>query len=195
MDKPVSTNVARIRNIFDELKDLNMFTSEVDRVAALVDSTKHVSSMGSIVTEYIKTHPTLGSQTFSSLSAYIIEQLPLATAQVRANSAAQQAIANEATIAQLQAELATATASLALFAASATGAPKTTQRSNKKPSPPPPTAAAKAKWTPGRPYCWQHGFVQHNGSECTRLEEEPKWKRDAVNPGPIHGQYGSRRFE
>jgi hypothetical protein len=114
---------------------------------------------------------------------------------VRANSAAQQAIANEATIAQLQAELATATASLALFAASATGAPKTTQCSNKKPLPPPPTAAAKAKWTPGRPYCWQHGFVQHNGSECTRLEEEPKWKRDAVNPGTIQGQYGSRRFE
>ena len=53
-----------------------MFTSEVDRVAAIVEATIHVPSISTIVTAYMSLHPTLASQTFATLSAYIQEQLP-----------------------------------------------------------------------------------------------------------------------
>ena len=91
LDKPFSTNAARYRRIFAELADLNMFTSEVDKVAVLVEATQHVPSIGSIVTQYMSLHPTLVSQTFASLSTYIIEQLPFATAQTRVHNATVQA--------------------------------------------------------------------------------------------------------
>lgn len=189
MDKPFSTNVARIKRIFAEVADLNMFTSEVDKVTALVEATMHVPSISGIVASYMSLHPTLASQTFLSLSNYINEQLPLATAQVRANSAAAKSATDDATIATLQAELAAARAeaNAARSLAIAPGKKKL----------PAPTAADKAKWTPGRLYCWAHGFVKHNGVDCTKLtaDKAPQWKKDAANPGPLHGEYGSRTLE
>ena len=68
MIKPFSTNAAYVRRIFAELADLNMFTSEVDKVAALVEATQHVPSIGNIVISYMSLHPTLASQSFASLS-------------------------------------------------------------------------------------------------------------------------------
>jgi hypothetical protein len=168
-----------------------MFTSEVDKVTALVEATMHVPSISGIVASYMSLHPTLASQTFLSLSNYINEQLPLATAQVRANSAAAKSAADDATIATLQAELAAARAE-ASAARSLAIVPSATKKKLKSP-----TAADKAKWTPGRLYCWAHGFVKHNGCDCTKLDSDkaPQWQKDAVNPGPLHGQYGSRTLE
>ena len=64
-----------------------MFTSEVDKVAVLVEATQHVPLIGTIVMAYMSLHPTLASQSFASLSIYIVDQLPFATAQLRAHNA------------------------------------------------------------------------------------------------------------
>ena len=192
MDKPFSTNAARFRRIFAELADLNMFTSEVDKVSVLVEATQHVPSIGNIVISYMSLNPTLASQTFASLSTYIVEQLPFATAQSRIHSATLKATTDEANFAALRAELATAQAAIA--ALSVAPAKKPAQKA-KKGKLPPPTVQDIAKWTPGRKYCWMHGFVRHNGIDCNGLLLEPQWKKDATNPGPIHGQYGSRTLE
>ena len=192
LDKPFSTNAARYRRIFAELADINMFTSEVDKVAVLVEATQHVPSIGSIVTQYMSLHPTLVSQTFASLSTYIIEQLPFATAQTRVHNATVQAANDAAALSALRAELATAQAAIA--ALSVTPAKKPAQKA-KKGKLPLPTVQDIAKWTPGRKYCWMHGFVRHNGIDCNGLLLESQWKKDATNPGPIHGQYGSRTLE
>ena len=190
MDKPIPANLARLRRIFAELARLNMFTSEVDKVAALVESTIHVPSISGIVTSYMSLHPTLAMQTFASLAAYIVEQLPLATAQARANSAAAKTVADAYTIETLRADLAIARAEIA-------AAQRVLPIAPGKKKLPAPTAADKAKWTPGRLYCWAHGFVKHNGVDCTKLtaEKAPQWKKDAANPGPLQGEYGSRTLE
>ena len=143
-----------------------MFTSEVDKVAALVEATQHVPSIGSIVTPYMSLHPTLASQTFASLSTYIVEQLPFATAQIRAHSAAAKVAADIAAIALLQADLACAHATIAALSVSALKKPKAPATKRKLA---PPTVADIAKWTPGRTCCWNHGYVKHNGSTCTTL--------------------------
>ena len=83
MDKPLPANLARLRRIFAELARLNMYTSEVDKVAALVEATTHVPSISGIVTSYMSLHPTLAMQTFASLAAYMVEQLPLVTARLQ----------------------------------------------------------------------------------------------------------------
>ena len=96
-----------------------MFTSEVDKVAVLVEATQHVPSIGNIVISYMSLHPTLTSQTFSSLSTYIVEQLPFATAQTRVHNAALKATNDEANFAALRADLATAQATIAALSVSA----------------------------------------------------------------------------
>ena len=190
MDKPLPANLARLRRIFAELARLNMFTSEVDKVAALVEATTHVPSISGIVTSYMSLHPTLAMQTFASLAAYMVEQLPLVTAQARANSAAAKTVADAYTIETLRADLAIARAEIA----AAQRVPPIAPGKKKQTAP---TAADKAKWTPGRLYCWAHGFVKHNGVDCTKLtaDKAPQWKKDAANPGPIQGEYGSRTLE
>ena len=193
MDKPFSTNAARFRRIFAEVADLNMFTSEVDKVAVLVEATQHVPSIGNIVISYMSLHPTLASQTFASLSTYIVEQLPFATAQTRVHNATLKAANDEANFASLRSDLAAAQACIAAFSISV-AAKKPAQKA-KKAKLPPPTVADIAKWTPGRTYCWHHGYVMHNGTECNALKTDPQWKREAKTPGPIHGQYGSRILE
>ena len=192
MDKPFSTNAARFRLIFAELADLNMFTSEVDKVAVLVEATQHVPSIGNIVISYMSLHPTLASQSFSSLSTYIVEQLPFATAQIRAHNINLKNQNDDAAIIALRADLACAQATIAALSVSSQKKSKAPTRRAKMA---PPTAQDITKWTPGRTYCWTHGFVKHNGSTYTILEHEAQWKRDAKNPGPIHGQYGSRNLE
>jgi hypothetical protein len=192
LDKPFSTNAARFRRIFAEVADLNMFTSEVDKVAILVEATQHVPSIGTIVTAYMSLHPTLASQSFTSLSTYIVEQLPFATAQLRVHNATLKAHEDETAMTALRADLASAHA---MIAALSVAAPKKPGQKAKKGKLAPPTVADIAKWTPGRTYCWTHGYVRHNGSTCTTLATEPQWKRDAKNPGPIHGQYGNRTLE
>jgi len=192
MDKPFSTNAARYRRIFTELADLHMFTSEVDRVAALIEATQHVPSIGNIVISYLSLHPTLASQSFASLSAYIIDQLPIATAQIRANNIVIKNQHDDSDIVALRAELASAQATIAALSISPQKKLKTTVKKSKVPLP---TAKDIAKWTPDRLYCWKHGFVKHNGSDCTVLEHDAQWKRDAQNPGPIHGLYGCRNLE
>ena len=112
-DKPVSTNAARIRNIFTELAPLGMYISEVDRVFALVEASQNVPSISTIVMSYMSLHPTLASQTFSSLVTYITQQLPLAMEQTRIRSAAAKIAASEASIASLHVSLATAHATIA----------------------------------------------------------------------------------
>jgi hypothetical protein len=192
MDKPFSTNAARYRRIFTELADLHMYTSEVDRVAALIEATQHVPSIGNIVLSYLSLHPTIASQSFSSLSTYIVEQLPVATAQIRAHNINLTNQNDNSDIAALRAELASVHATIAALSISSQKKLTTTIKKSKVPNP---TAQDTSKWTPGRLYCWKHGFVKHNGSDCTILEHEAQWKRDAKNPGPIHGQYGSRNLE
>jgi len=192
LDKPFSTNAARFRRIFAEVADLNMFTSEVDKVAVLVEATQHVPSIGTIVVAYMSLHPTLASQSFTSLSAYIVEQLPFATAQLRVHNATLKAHDDEIAMTALRADLASAHATIAALSVTA---PKKPVQKAKKGKLAPPTVADIAKWTPGRTYCWTHGYVRHNGSTCTTLATEPQWKRDAKNPGPIHGQYGNRTLE
>lgn len=192
MEKPFPTNAARFRRIFAELADLNMFTSEVDKVAALVEATQHVPSIGNIVLAYMSLHPTLASQSFASLSTYITEQLPLATAQLRANNVVIKNHNDEAAIIRLRADLASAQATIAAMSISASKKPKVPVKRGKVA---PPTAQDIAKWTPGRHYCWTHGFVMHDGSTCTMLAHDAQWKKEAKNPGPIHGQYGSRHLE
>jgi hypothetical protein len=192
INKPFPANAANFRRIFAELADLNMFTSEIDKVAALVEATQHVPSIGTIVIAYMSLHPTLASQSFASLSAYIIEQLPIATAQIRANNIVIKNQHDDSDIVALRAELASAQATIAALSISSQKKLKTTVIKSKLT---PPTAKDVAKWTPGRLYCWKHGFVKHNGSDCTVLEHEAQWKRDAQNPGPIHGLYGCRNLE
>jgi len=193
LDRPFNSNVARMRNDFAELASLNMFGSEIERVAALVKATRHVPSISGIIHQYMVNHPALATQTFSTLAAYIHQQLPVATAQqARANAAEAKNAARDETLAALTAELA---AARAVFSA-------TVKDPKKKPPGPrwarrttpagKPSAADKAKWTSGRVYCWRHGFQDHNGSICTEIAREPQWKKDAKNPGPINGQYGSR---
>jgi len=190
-DQPFPANIARMRRTFAEVADLNMFISEIDKVAALVQATAHTPAISGIVVQYMSLHPALAAQTFAGLASYIGEQLPLATAQVRANSATAQKAADDATIAALQAEL-TASRAEASAARSVVIVPGGAKKKLKAP-----TAADKAKWTPGRLYCWAHGFVMHNGCDCTKLaaEKAPQWQKDAVNPGPLHSQYGSRILE
>jgi len=192
MDKPFSTNAARYRRIFTELADLHMFTSEVDRVAALIEATQHVPYIGNIVISYLSLHPTIASQSFSSLSTYIVEQLPVATAQIRAHNINLKNQNDNSDIVALRAELASAQATIAALSISPQKKLKTTVKKSKVPLP---TAKDIAKWTPDRLYCWKHGFVKHNGSECSVLENDAQWKRDAQNPGPIHGLYGCRNLE
>ena len=189
MNKPFSANAAHFRRIFAELADLNMFTSEVDKVAALVEATQHVPSIGTIVIAYMSLHPTLASQSFTSLSTYIVEQLPLATAQIRANNVIIKNQIDADEITTLRSELACAQATIAALIIKK---PETPAKNRKLPSP---TAQDIAKWTLDRPYCWHHGFKAHTGSICRQLEKEPKWKKDAKTPGPIHGQYGCRDLE
>ena len=191
MEKPFSTNAAHYRRIFAELSDLNMFTSEVDKVAALVEATQHVPSIGNIVISYMSLNPTLAAQSFASLSTYIVEQLPFATAQLRAHNVIQ-APSEDVNLATLRADLACAQATIAARSISAFKKPKVQAKRGRVA---PPTAQDIAKWIPGRPYCWTHGFVKHNGSTCTILEHDAQWKKDAKTPGPIHGQYGSRHLE
>ena len=189
MNKPFSTNAAHYRRIFQELADLNMFNSEVDKVAALVEATQHVPSIGNIVIAYMSLHPTLASQSFTSLSTYIVEQLPLATAQIRANNVIIKNQIDADAITALRSDLACAQATIAALTIKKPEAPA---KNRKLPSP---TAQDIAKWTLDRPYCWHHGFKAHTGSICRQLEKEPKWKKDAKTPGPIHGQYGCRDLE
>jgi len=192
MDKPFSTNAAHFRRIFAELADLNMFTSEVDKVAVLVEATQHVPSIGSIVISYMSLHSTLASQSFASLSKYIVEQLPFATAQIRAHNVNLKNQNDDAAIIALRADLACAQATVAALSISALKKTKVPARRGKIA---PPTAQDTAKWTPGRTYFWTHGYVKHNRSTFTILENEAHWKRDAKNPGPFRGQYGSRNLE
>ena len=196
LDKPFNSNVARMRNDFAELASLNMFGSEVERVAALVKATRHVPSISGIIHQYMINHPALATQTFATLAAYIHQQLPVATAQqARANAAEAKNVARDNTLATLTAELAAARAEIAAFSATAKDPKKNppgTRWARRTEPTGKPSAADKAKWTSGRVYCWRHGFQGHNGSTCTEIASEPQWKKDAVNPGPVNGQYGSR---
>ena len=196
LDRPFNSNVARMRNDFAELASLNMFGSEIERVAALVKATRHVPSISGIIHQYMVNHPALATQTFSTLAVYIHQQLPVATAQqARANAAEAKNAARDETLATLTAELAAARAEIAVFSATAKGSkkippgPRWARRTEPAGKP---SAADKAKWTSGRVYCWRHGFQGHTGSICTEIASEPQWKKDAVNPGPVNGQYGSR---
>jgi hypothetical protein len=69
-------------------------------------------------------NPTLASQSFASLSTYIIEQLPLATAQIRANNVVIKNHNDEAAIIGLRADLACAQATIAAMSISALKKPK-----------------------------------------------------------------------
>jgi len=119
---------------------------------------------------------------------YIIEQLPIATAQIRAINIIIKKQNDDSDLIALRAEVASAQATIAALVLKK---PKDATRAPVSP----PTAHDIAKWTPGRTYCWHHGYMNHNGSISHKLEKEPKWKRDAKNPGPLHGQYGSRNLE
>ena len=92
-----------------------MFTSEVDKVAVLVEATQHVPSIGNIVISYMSLHPTLASQTFASLSTYIVEQLPFATAQTRVHNATLKAATDEANLVSLRSDLNALQACIAAF--------------------------------------------------------------------------------
>ena len=117
---------------------------------------------------------------------------------MRVNSAAAKSTAESATVEGLVAQLAATRADfLAFVAAAAAQDKKPAKPATKRLPNTAPNAADKAKWKPGRLYCWAHDFVKHNGNACTVLEDsgEPQWKKDAVNPGPLHGQCGSRTLE
>ena len=96
---------------------------------------------------------------------------------------------DEAAIIALRADLACAQATIAALSIKKPEAPARNRKIAH------PTAQNIAKWTPGRTYCWYHGYMKHTGSICQQLENEPKWKKDAKIPGPIHGQYGCRHLE
>ena len=203
LEKPFMANVTRMRNAFAQLATLNMLNSEVERIAALVKATRHVPSISGIIHQYMILNPAMATQTFANLAAYIQLQLPFATALIRANAAAANSAAHDVTLANLTAELAASraetTAALAAAAlagaakvpANAPGAGKAKFKRYVEPKGKP-SAADKAKWTPGRTYCWAHGFQGHTGSVCTTLAAAPQWKKDALSPGPLNSQYGSR---
>ena len=199
LEAPFNSNIARMRKNFAALADIHMLQSDVERVATLIAATAHVASISGIVHNYRTNNPTIAEQSFNALAAYIQVQIPVATAQARAN-AVLAATANtavlEKTNATLAADLAAARAEIAaltLATANSAGAKTATTRA---PLPAAktgkPTAAEKAKWTPGRLYCWQHGFHRHTGVQCHNLKKSPDLKRDALDPGPINGEYGSR---
>ena len=202
LEAPFNSNIARMRKNFAALADINMLQSDVERVAVLIAATAHISSISGIVHNYRTINPTIAQQNFNALAAYIQVQIPVATAQARAN-ATLAATANSAALekanATLASDLAAARAEIAaltLGAANSTAAKTATTR-----APVPaaktgkPTAAEKAKWTPGRLYCWQHGFHRHTGIQCHNLKKSPDWKREALDPGPLNGEYGSRAGE
>ena len=202
IEAPFNSNIARMRKNFAALADIHMFQSDVERVAALIAATAHIASISGIVHNYRTNNPTIAEQNFNALAAYIQVQIPVATAQARANavlSATANSAALEKTNATLSADLAAARAEIAaltLGTAHSTAAKTATTRA---PLPPPktgkPSAAEKALWTPGRIYCWKHGFFKHTGTQCLSLKKSPDWKRDALDPGPINGEYGSRAGE
>ena len=198
LEKPFMGNVTRMRNAFAQLATLNMLNSEVERIGALVQATRHVPSISGIINQYMILHPAMATQTFATLTAYIQLQLPFATALIRANAAAANSAAQSVTVANLTAELAAsraetaaALAAAAKIPANAPGAGKAKFKKYVEPQGKP-SAADKAKWTPGRTYCWAHGFQGHTGSVCSTLASAPQWKKDAVSPGPLNSQYGSR---
>ena len=102
-----------MRNIFAELAPLGMYISEVDRVFALVEASQNVPSISTIIMSYMSLHPTLASQTFSSLVTYITQQLPLAMEKTRIRCAAAKIAATKASIESLHVSLSTAHATIA----------------------------------------------------------------------------------
>ena len=203
LDFPFNNNMARMRRNFAALAEVHMLTSDVKRVAALIAATTHVPSISGIVNNYKTLNPAIADQNFAALAAYIQVQIPNATAQARANAAvaaAANSAAREKTNDTMAADLAVLRAEVAALTLAAAHSTATIPASAKRGARAPvkigkPSAADKAQWTPGRPYCWQHGFTMHLGSGCTMLKTAPQWKRDALNPGPINGEYGSRNLE
>ena len=123
-------------------------------------------------------NPTLAAQSFASLSTYIVEQLPFATAQLRAHNVNIKAQSEDVNLATLRADLACAQATIAAMSISAFKKPKAPAKRGRVA---PPTAQDIAKWTPGRTYCWTHGYVKHNVSTCSILEPDAQWKREATS--------------
>ena len=202
IEAPFNINIARMRKNFAALANIHMFQSDVERVAALIAATAHIPSISGIVHNYKVNNPTVGEQSFNALAAYIQVQIPVATAQARAN-AVLAATANNAVLektnATLAADLAAARAEIAALTLGTAHSTVAKTATTRAPLPAPktgkPSAAEKALWTPGRIYCWKHGFFHHTGTQCLSLKKSPDWKRDALDPGPINGEYGSRAGE
>ena len=116
--KNFPSNIARMRANFQALSSLGMFTSEVDKINALVETTSRAEVIPSLVTLYKINHPVIADQTFQGLIAFTTLQFPNATA--RATSYAASLVpTNSSRVLELEQALATANAIIATNAANA----------------------------------------------------------------------------
>ena len=76
-----------MRANFQALSSIGMFTSEVDKINALVEATSRAEVIPSLITLYKINHPAIADQTFQGLIAFITVQLPNATARATAYAA------------------------------------------------------------------------------------------------------------
>ena len=76
-----------MRANFQALSSLGMFTSEVDKINALVEVSSRAEVIPSLVTHYKIDYPAIADQTFQGLIAFITLQLPNATARATSYAA------------------------------------------------------------------------------------------------------------
>ena len=209
--KSFASNIARMRANFQALSSLGRFTSEVDKINALVEATSRAEVIPSLVTLYKIIHPAIADQTFQGLIAFITVQLPNATARATAY-AASLVPTNSSRVLELEQALATANAIIATNAANAINA-------TSNPRPPKSTAKAnpgrgrgggrggpgrgtdgRGKSTTQRPYCFQHGYAYkdkegHWGTTCNYMIENEYEERflNARSPCTIDEYVGSTK--